>query len=365
VAAVLLAGAVASLLAQSSVHAVFIHTPATGSLSGRLTDLHSGPLAGATVIVRNQATGAETRATTSRNGAYRFASLAPGEYTLEAETPKRGRGRLEGIEVDAGAEAHVQTAMRFEVVPPANTTTLTPGATRPTASEARSNLSTVLPKEPLERMTMANQAPNPSSDSSRAPSAAMAASAPVRPVRQLGATTLSIVKSPGEVHAGPRLTQDAEPASSTKPPAAKPELVLTVPLTNPAVMADVVRAARLTPVLDVSAFVSAETRAAIQLSALALPLIEEAAQEANPDAPAVTTTLTAADLQSLPVSGRNWQEFVLDTPTASTEAGGSEEASLRGTVGQPAGAAVDGVSTSLAFGATGVARPRHGAAAGR
>jgi Carboxypeptidase regulatory-like domain len=57
-----------------------------GAIAGKLTDLRSAPLAGATVVVRNESTGAETRTTTARNGSYRFTGLDPGEYTLEAES---------------------------------------------------------------------------------------------------------------------------------------------------------------------------------------------------------------------------------------------------------------------------------------
>src|ERR1700677_1612547 len=44
----------------------------TGSIAGRLTDLQSKPLAFATVVVRNEATGAEARTTTAKNGSYRL-----------------------------------------------------------------------------------------------------------------------------------------------------------------------------------------------------------------------------------------------------------------------------------------------------
>ena len=88
-----------------------------GALTGKLTDLHSAPLEGVTVVVRNEATGAEARATTARNGTYRFTGLDSGEYTLEAESPQLGRGQVEGIFVPAGHEARVQTAMEFELPP--------------------------------------------------------------------------------------------------------------------------------------------------------------------------------------------------------------------------------------------------------
>jgi hypothetical protein len=60
--------------------------------------------------------------------------------------------------------------------------------------------------------------------------------------------------------------------------------------------------------------------------------------------------MSAAELQALPVSGRRWQDFVLDnTPTSTTLSGGQGEISLRG-AGQPAEIAVDGVNRGLAFG---------------
>jgi len=108
--AVLLAGAGAAAGAQTAA------SGAGGSLTGKLTDLHSAPLDGATVVVRNQATGAEVRVTTRKNGSFRFAGLEPGAYTVEAESGRLGRGRLEGVVVSAGHEARVQAAMAFEPV---------------------------------------------------------------------------------------------------------------------------------------------------------------------------------------------------------------------------------------------------------
>ena len=90
----------------------------SGTLSGKLTDLHSAPLDGATVVVRNQATGAQVQAKTQKNGSFRLSRLEPGAYTVEAESERLGRGRLEGVVVSAGHEAHVQAAMAFEPVGP-------------------------------------------------------------------------------------------------------------------------------------------------------------------------------------------------------------------------------------------------------
>jgi hypothetical protein len=91
---------------------------AGGSLTGKLTDSYSTPLGGATVILRNAATGAESRTTAGKNGAYRFTGLDAGEYTLEADSPRLGRGRVDGIVVAAGQAARVQAAIELNLPPP-------------------------------------------------------------------------------------------------------------------------------------------------------------------------------------------------------------------------------------------------------
>jgi hypothetical protein len=85
----------------------------TGTLSGKLTDLYSTPLDGATLVLRNISTGAEARAVTQKNGSYRFTGIPAGEYTLVAESNRLGQGSLEGIVVSPGTEARVQAAMDF------------------------------------------------------------------------------------------------------------------------------------------------------------------------------------------------------------------------------------------------------------
>ena len=107
-AAVLVAASVAqACLAQAG-----------GSLAGKLTDLYSAPLGGVTLVLRNETTGAEAQTTTSKNGAYRFAGLPAGSYTLEAESDRLGRGHLNGIVVIAGHEERLQTAMQLELLAP-------------------------------------------------------------------------------------------------------------------------------------------------------------------------------------------------------------------------------------------------------
>ena len=74
-----------------------------------------------------------------------------------------------------------------------------------------------------------------------------------------------------------------------------------------------------------------------------------AAQTSDPVTPAVATTVTAAQLQALPASGRRWQEFLLDTPAASAAAD-SSQASFRGSQ-ESAEITIDGANIGLTFGA--------------
>ncbi len=105
-----------------------------------------------------------------------------------------------------------------------------------------------------------------------------------------------------------------------------------------------------------SAFtISAAATGAIQSAMLhnlaRLGPIVAASQKPDLVAPAVASTITADQLQSLPVSGRRWQEFLPDSPAAgpATE---SAQTSFRGATAQSAEITVDGLSTRLAFGVT-------------
>ena len=97
--------------------------PAPAALAGRLTDLHSTPLAGFSVVLRDQATGTTVHAITTKNGAFHFASLQVGNYTLEAVSARFGRGQLEGIRITGGAESRLQVALRLEPAALAETDT--------------------------------------------------------------------------------------------------------------------------------------------------------------------------------------------------------------------------------------------------
>ncbi len=369
----LFVAAAASALAQSP--------PEPGSLAGKLTDLRSAPLAGATVILRNDSTGAEFRTVTARNGAYRFTGLTPGQYTIQAETPQLGRGSLDGIEVNAGAEARVQAAMQFELPAPEPVPMVANAA--PAPAPPVSPVLPASPAPPLASAASSQPAPQmalqgrPAPSAFREPPAALsatpAAAVAAEPLHPLPVTALPAPNSatvaafappapapppsptrlpaPGQAAARNPAIRLAPPAEQTQVARAAPPAILPTS-SVPSMLAEIREAGVMSRGLAVSEIAAAGLRAVLAFTQPLAPLIVAAAQQPAPAAEAVTTTMTADELQSLPVTGRHWQDFLLDTPTASTQSGGASAASLRGSLDQPPDTSIDGMSTELAFGAT-------------
>ncbi len=117
------------------------------------------------------------------------------------------------------------------------------------------------------------------------------------------------------------------------------------------------------PIAAMSQPVPLETQSVIADTALAvavlrpLPLapvapdltpVAAAAEQPEPVTPVVAGTVTAQQLQALPVSGRHWEQFELDTPASSTSPD-SSQASFRGAQ-DSAQITIDGANTRLAFG---------------
>ena len=265
-----------------------------GSMAGKLTDLYSAPLPGATVVVRNQATGVEARGMTQKNGSFRFSGLQPGEYTVEASSDRLGRGRLEGVTVSAGREARVQASMAFE------------SFGQRTEAETRSP-------------------------------ATVAALETNSPVAEF-ATALPLATLAFE------LKTRAIPA--TEEPAVN-SIVENEPL-------------ELLPVSGsgaLAAGVSVGGTGAAQADAeFGHPAEKRAAAAAGHDDPvteAVSSTISGAEIQSLPAPGRRWQEFLLDTLATSPAAGGTQQSSLSGAGQTPLETTIDSAGTRMAFGGRG------------
>jgi hypothetical protein len=330
--AVLLIGVEGRCLAQS--------TPSgpAGSLSGKLTDLHSRPLEGVTVVLRNQATGAETQTTSAKNGMYRFTGLEPGEYSLQAESPQLGRGQVEGIVVNADCEARVQVALLFQPLP---------ASPMLTAAQILNRLAPIAPHPepetlPVDAAGLAVEPMRTLPLSGRP----VRAEIPSTPEREAGLPTeplqtQALPERPSAVSVPARAGTNGSPVSESRPGA--PKVLSGTVQTSPPTIGPIPTTTPETPNATQVAPPNAQTppKPAPALS-----------QRIDPVSPAVTTTMSAAELQALPVSGRHWQDFVLDNaPTSVTPTGGAGEISLRGTE-QPTEITVDGMSQGLAFGPT-------------
>jgi hypothetical protein len=342
--AVLLIGAGTVCFAQSA-RTRSVEDGPTGSLSGKLTDLRSKPLAGISVVVRNQATGVEARTITTKSGVYRFTGLAPGEYSVTAESPQLGRGQVQDIVVDGGHEARVQAAMELLPLPPSSLQAASPVQERPKVVEL-----------PRQSRTALNPEALPVSDAALAAEPLL-----LLPLYGHGVKAEISLPSAIEVNAaleiGPLLTLDlagrslpvfAPPAAVTSAPVAMAS-ASTPPGTNGAGQAASGAAPPPPHPPEPATAAAIGSPAAVQAPRKPAPA---ASQVSEPAAPVSSSTMSAAELQALPVSGRRWQDFMLDnTPTSTTQAAGQGEILLRG-AGQPAEIAVDGVGRGLAFGPT-------------
>jgi outer membrane receptor protein involved in Fe transport len=74
----------------------------TGTLRGTITDSNGGVVSGATVTVKNQATGSVSTSTTSTDGTFDAPALQPGEYSVTVEAPNFKRAVSTGVTVKIG-----------------------------------------------------------------------------------------------------------------------------------------------------------------------------------------------------------------------------------------------------------------------
>ena len=309
----------------------------SGALAGKLTDLHSAPLAGVTVILRNQTTGAETRTITAQNGSYRFATLPAGQYIIEAESTQLGQGLLQGIQINPGHESRVQAAMQLSTSPilAIKTPQLPPPAIPPPATSAPN----------LNDLVIAL-----SKDFSQ-PSPSTADTTPLQSIAPQSAPSFQPINQPIPTTPKPQPPPTTAPALNAMLEAA-PFQQLPLATLHVAVPASpLFRAPALTAICSSMFAMTAGTARAVHATTNlpALSTVEVASQQADPEASAVTTVVSGVDLQSLPSNGRSWQDFVIDTPASSAEAG-SAQASLRGTVDDVPATTIDGASNVLAFG---------------
>ena len=354
-----------------------------GSLAGRLTDLRSAPLDGATVVVRNDTTGAETRGITRKNGSFRFTGLKPGAYSVVALSAQLGRGRLDGVVVSAGHEARVQAAMAFEALPAVVAEALHEAPKREEAVTAVTTVPAVEmpvmvavpvstlavaamvaegspgepdPREGLARLLRVSET---GVQMLRTEAAVISSDLTQEPQRALLLSGLpSVAVGREEIAAAPSALVETGLAEPALP---GPELAgMSLPELGPrstvVTVASVATPAEAVALTEVAV---AAARAAIEVAKPVIrPVLKAAAAEkADPAMETTTSTMTGAEVQALPAAGRRWQEFVLDTPSASTAAGGTAVVGLRGAGTEPVETSLDGVSMRMAFGGNGSAGP--------
>lgn len=85
----------------------------TGKLQGRITDTSGRALKHATVILKDNVTNDEIRATTNKKGTYQFSSLFPGTYTVRAEA-KGHKPSSEEARIQNGSVATVNLQLNNE-----------------------------------------------------------------------------------------------------------------------------------------------------------------------------------------------------------------------------------------------------------
>src|SRR5262245_35138814 len=104
--------ALATFLAASSL-AVFGQGGATAPLSGLVLDQSGAAVSGAIVIVKNNATGAESNVTTAGNGTYTVPALGAGTYTVTVEAGGFKKAVLQDVKIDVGVAATANVTLEI------------------------------------------------------------------------------------------------------------------------------------------------------------------------------------------------------------------------------------------------------------
>ncbi len=291
-----------ALLAVSALSAAGQDAP--GSLTGKLTDLHSRPLDGVTVTLKNEQSGAEVRTITGKGGAYRFRDLAPGVYDVVAVSQRLGKGSAGGVQIVAGHESRVQTALALLLDAVA---------------------------EPNEMRAAADARPSPASAASKA--VTQPAPAPPQP-----ATNAPVVRSELPPESAVPITPparylDAPTLEARAAPPASPMGELPIPVPH--------MGGRSPGMMMVMAAASA-ARAALLAERPEIVLEIDAREAQEPE-------LRAEQMGAIPLPERQLQSYIEPAPAAEPTAEDREVAPSAG-ASQQAAVPVDGLATQMAFG---------------
>src|SRR5215468_11513369 len=98
--------AAGNLLAYSQV-------TSTSSISGAVVDPSGAVVTGATITVKNDATGEEFRATSAGNGTFTVPALTAGVYKITVAAPGFKQALVQGIKIDASVPATVNVGLEI------------------------------------------------------------------------------------------------------------------------------------------------------------------------------------------------------------------------------------------------------------
>src|SRR5436309_15833867 len=82
-----------------------------GALSGTVTDPSGAIVAGATVTLKNDATGAQRTATTDDQGGFLFALMDPGKYTVIVEAATFKKAVAPNMTIDVARQSSANVAL--------------------------------------------------------------------------------------------------------------------------------------------------------------------------------------------------------------------------------------------------------------
>jgi len=119
----------------------------TGTLAGTVVDSGGGVVANATVRAKNEGMGTEKTSTTNSDGAFSFAAMLPGSYTVTIEAPGFKRSVKTGVSVKAGITNPADTVLEAGSV--SETVTVTAN-TEETLQTAQSQISTTIDTRKVE-----------------------------------------------------------------------------------------------------------------------------------------------------------------------------------------------------------------------
>jgi iron complex outermembrane receptor protein len=90
-----------------------LHAQSSSVLSGTVLDPRGVLLPGASVSVKNEATGATQKLTSDGQGKYSFANLPAGKYTIQVDAPGFNTSRTTGVVVAAGQPSDVPVTLEM------------------------------------------------------------------------------------------------------------------------------------------------------------------------------------------------------------------------------------------------------------